>query len=86
MQKTGTEIATPYLPENHGLDKEGYFNLSSNYIKRSLDLLPHNGSQWPWQLGMDYLEDRKKMRATQVDDGILKFENAHAEAQLEAAE
>lgn len=86
MQKTGTEIATPYLPENHGLEKEGYFNLSSNYIKRSLDLLPHNGSQWPWQLGMDYLEDRKKMRATQVDDGILKFENAHAEAQLEAAE
>ena len=86
MQKSGAEIATPYLPEDHGMEKEGFFNLSSNYIKRSIDILPHNGSQWPWQLGMDYLADRKVMRETQVNDGTLKFENAYAEERLEAAE
>ena len=86
MKTTGTVIATPYLPEDQKLEKQGYFNLSSNYIKRSLDMLPSNGPQWPWQLGMDYLADRKVMRETKVDDGILRFENAYAEAQLEAAE
>ncbi|HSM53780.1 MAG TPA: NAD(P)/FAD-dependent oxidoreductase [Erythrobacter sp.] len=86
MRKTGTEIATPYLPDDHKLEKQGFFNLSSNYIARSIDMLPSNGPEWPWQLGMDYLEDRKKMKDTIVDDGILRFEPAHAEQQLEAAE
>ena len=86
MQASGAEIATPDLPKDHGLEKEEFFNLSSNYIKRSIDILPSNGSEWPWQLGMDYLADRKKMRETQVDDGTLKFENAYNEEQLEAAE
>ena len=86
MQAIGAEIATPDLPEDHGLDKEEFFNLSSSYFKRSIDILPSNGSEWPWQLGMDYLADRKKMRETRVDDGTLKFENAHSEQQLEAAE
>jgi cation diffusion facilitator CzcD-associated flavoprotein CzcO len=86
MQATGAEIATPDLPADHKLEKEEFFNLSSNYIKRSIDILPSNGSEWPWQLGMDYLVDRKKMRDTPVEDGILRFEPARAEAQLEAAE
>lgn len=86
MHITGAEIATPDLPANHGMEKNEFFNLSSNYIKRSQDILPHNGSEWPWQLGMDYLEDRKKMRETKIVDGILRFENATSEAHREAAE
>lgn len=89
MQATGTQIATPYLPDDHGMEPQEFFNLSSNYIQRSKDMLPHNGPVWPWQLGMDYLEDKKLMEHTQIADGILTFERAHAQSdaeQLEAAE
>ncbi|WFL78228.1 NAD(P)/FAD-dependent oxidoreductase [Altererythrobacter arenosus] len=86
MKATGAEIATPYLPADHRMEREEFFNLSSNYIKRSLDMLPSNGPVWPWQLGMDYLEDRKVMRATPVVDGVLRFENAHSEERRQAAE
>lgn len=91
MRATGADIATPYLPDQQSMERQEFFNLSSNYIKRSKDILPHNGPEWPWQLGMDYLEDRKIMRATKVDDGVLRFTKADgdavkAEEQLEAAE
>ncbi|WP_394729956.1 flavin-containing monooxygenase [Altererythrobacter sp. GH1-8] len=89
MRATGTQIATPVLPADHGIEPQEFFNLSSNYIKRSLDILPRNGSQWPWQLGMDYLEDRRIMSRTRIDDGILTFQRPHAvseEHQLVAAE
>ena len=91
MQQTGSDIAVPHLPADHGMEKRDFFNLSSGYIARAKDMLPHNGPHWPWQLGMDYLEDRKKMRATRVVDGVLKFSKAAGEAkradrQLEAAE
>lgn len=89
MQATDTQIATPVLPENHGMEPQEFFNLSSNYIKRSLDILPQNGSEWPWQLGMDYLADRKTMAESPIVDGVISFERAGAGSaveQLEAAE
>lgn len=90
MRQTGTQIATPYLANENSMERMEFFNLSSSYIKRSMDILPSNGPEWPWQLGMDYLEDRKAMRATQVDDGVLRFAKPSAsgaeEHQLEAAE
>jgi len=86
MQATGAEIATPYLADPQGMEKQHFFDLSSNYIKRAEGQLPHNGPTWPWKLGMDYLQDRKDMKDTPIVDGILTFEAAHSEAQRQAAE
>ena len=85
LHASGADIATPYLPSDHGMADEDYFNLNSGYITRSTDILPKNGDRWPWQLNMDYLSDRKQMAATRVVDGVLRFERAYGE-QREAAE
>ena len=86
LHDSGAEIAVPYLPADHGMADEEYFNLKSGYITRSKAILPKNGDRWPWQLNMDYLSDRKQMAATPVVDGVLRFEHAHGVEQREAAE
>jgi cation diffusion facilitator CzcD-associated flavoprotein CzcO len=90
MDAVGADIATPVLPENHGLVEDNIFDFSSGYIQRSLDIMPKNAPALPWRLNQDYLHDRKAMRSAPVEDGILKFTKAHRverrDEVLEAAE
>ena len=86
MDAWGVNIVTPVLPEDHGLvavDAFGLFN--SNYIQRANHLAPKSSTTAPWQLGMDYREDRRALRDAPIDDGVLKFERVGAEARHAAA-
>ena len=91
MDKVGADIAVPRLPQDRALEGESVFEgFSSGYLERGKHLLPRNAATLPWRLNQDYISDRKDMRAAPVDDGVIRFEKAHAvvraDEALEAAE
>ena len=91
MEATGTDYVVPVLAENHGLEEDNIFDFSSGYIQRSLDIMPKSAVTYPWRLNQEYVLDRKIMAEEALDDGILQFRRAGANAgsddgQLEAAE
>ncbi len=91
MNARGADIAVPVLPEDHGLEEDDIFDFSSGYIQRALDIMPKSALAYPWRLNQEYISDRKIMRDSPVDDGILALRQRGADAmqaeeQLEAAE
>ncbi|MEM6584318.1 MAG: NAD(P)/FAD-dependent oxidoreductase [Pseudomonadota bacterium] len=94
MRETGTDIANPVLtPEMEaGLEVEDIFDgFSSGYLARGKDINPKNAAAYPWRLNQEYVADRKLMVNDPVDDGLLTFTRAGANARapeerLEAAE
>ena len=80
MKATGTDIAVPVLPEDHGLEEDDIFDFSSGYIQRAKEIQPKNAVGYPWRLNQEYVLDRKRMKADPVDDGLLDFRRAGANA------
>jgi monooxygenase len=48
-------------------------DLTSGYVVRALDQLPHQGDRDPWRLRQSYLRDRRTIRRVSLDDGVLEF-------------
>lgn len=91
MAKTETDIAVPIPPDDLQMDQASSFALEAGYVKRAQHLMPKSTSSDPWRLSHDYLHDREYMKTSPVDDGLLTFARAGANAQtadkeLEAAE
>lgn len=86
MDAWDVDIATPHLPEDHGLEEFDVFGLfSSGYLARGRHLVPKSATEAPWRISMDYLSDRKEMRDAPIDDGHLRFARIGRE-QVSAAE
>jgi cation diffusion facilitator CzcD-associated flavoprotein CzcO len=83
MDKVGAAVATPYLPDDHGLEEDDIFDFSSGYIQRGKHIMPKNAVGLPWRLNQEYRKDRKDLKTAPIDDGVLRFERARV---LEAAE
>jgi cation diffusion facilitator CzcD-associated flavoprotein CzcO len=90
MERRGSDVAVPVLAEDHGLEEDDLFDFSSGYIQRGKHIMPKSATAYPWRLNQEYVFDRKVLREGAVDDGILAFRKAEADAaaeqQLEAAE
>ncbi|MFZ1743601.1 MAG: NAD(P)/FAD-dependent oxidoreductase [Pontixanthobacter sp.] len=91
MKASGTNIALPVLPEDHNLEEDDIFDFSSGYIQRGKHIMPRNAVSYPWRLNQEYISDRKIMRESPVDDGVLSLRNAganvfHDDERLVAAE
>ena len=91
MRANNTDVATPVLATDHGLEEDDIFDFSSGYIQRSKSIMPKNAVNYPWRLNQEYVVDRKRMVSDPVEDGILAMHrhgaNARVETeQLEAAE
>lgn len=93
MRATGSNIAVPVLtPEAEAkIEEDDIFDFSSGYIQRGKHIMPKNAIDYPWRLNQEYVLDRKRMARDPVDDGLLSFRKAGANArepeeQLEAAE
>ena len=80
MKGMGVDIAVPYLPDDHGLEEDDIFDFSSGYIQRAKHIMPKNAVAYPWRLNQEYVRDRKRMVRDPVDDGILRFYRAGAQA------
>ncbi|WP_180180568.1 NAD(P)/FAD-dependent oxidoreductase [Acinetobacter sp. YH01021] len=48
-------------------------SLSSGYIARAADVMPKQGKHAPWKVSNNYLADRKELKQTSFEDGVLKF-------------
>ncbi len=90
MKATGADVATPYLPEDHGLEEDNVFDFSSGYIQRGLAIQPRNAKALPWRLNQDYVRDKAWLKSDPLDDGLMRFTKAQPVAamaiELEAAE
>jgi monooxygenase len=84
MDRTGADVVTPCLPKDHGLVEDHPFDaFSSGYLQRARGVVPRSATTAPWQIGMDYVSDRKAMRAAPIDDGVLRFERVQQAAAAE---
>ena len=93
MRETGTDLATPVLTDAElaKIVDDDLFDFSSGYIQRGKSIMPKSATTYPWRLNQDYIFDKKQLREGDVDDGLLTFTRAGANAiapdeQLEAAE
>lgn len=88
MAKDGANVATPVLPQNHGLEEDDLFDFSSGYIQRGKHIMPKSATSLPWRLNQNYRFDRKALSSAPIDDGVLQFDliEAGRQRQLEAAE
>ena len=88
MDLSGVDIVTPVIAEEDMQAEAATFNLSSNYILRSLDQMPRSGVRAPWKLNQGYLADWPVMMQEPIADGALQFGHATgvgAERELETA-
>jgi monooxygenase len=68
------DVATPLLPDDHGLEVYQPFDLfSSGYLQRGKHLIPKSATTAPWRIHMHYREDRKELEAAPIDDGWMNF-------------
>jgi len=69
------DVATPVLPEDHGLEEYQPFDLfSSGYLQRGKHLIPKSATTAPWRIHMHYRDDKKELESALIDDGWMKFE------------
>ena len=93
MRETGANLATPVLTEaaEAAIEEDDIFDFSSGYIQRGKHIMPRNAIHYPWRLNQQYISDRKMIKDDPIEDGLLMFTKAGANAraaeeQLEAAE
>ncbi len=74
MDHWNMQVATPVLPENHGLAEDYPFDLlSSGYLQRGKHLIPRSATTAPWRIHMQYREDKAEMAHAPLDDGWMQF-------------
>ena len=72
MDKKGLRQVTPQMLEDNMIE-EPFLNLTSNYILRSEDILPKQGSKRPWKLYQNYALDILNLRFSKINDKALEF-------------
>jgi len=94
MRSRGADVVNPVMTREikaNIVDEDIFGDYSSGYLERAKDINPKNATEYPWRLNQEYVLDRKRMANDPIDDGILVFSKAGANArqadeQLEAAE
>ena len=84
MDRTGTRICTPRLPEGE-MEIEPWLDFSSGYVQRALAVLPRQGAKVPWKVHQNYALDLVALRYGKVDDGTMEFSKAKAPAKARTA-
>ena len=76
MARTGTQVATPLLAADHGLEMDDTPAFSSGYLLRGQGMLPRSSTDRRWRLNHDYLADRAFLAKDPLEDGVLRFDRA----------
>lgn len=81
MDAWDMDVATPHLPDDHGLvDARTWELFSSGYLQRGRHLIPKSATTAPWRISMDYRADRRELRDAPIDDGVMRFERTSVSA------
>ena len=76
MDQTGMAIAV--AERDSEVSEHPFLSFTSGYVQRASGLLPKQGDRIPWQVYQNYLQDRRIMRNSPIDDGVLRFYSASA--------
>jgi cation diffusion facilitator CzcD-associated flavoprotein CzcO len=68
----GAKSGTPKLDVN-SVTPTPMFNFSSGYITRSIDKLPKQTANFPWQINQDYKVDKNIFLKMPIGDGVIEF-------------
>jgi cation diffusion facilitator CzcD-associated flavoprotein CzcO len=79
MDKNGYDIAVP-INDDPTLREEPFLNLNSGYILRAAGRLPKQGDRDPWRNPQSYFRDIRELRFGKIDDGVMRFSKAAAQA------
>ncbi|WP_169799233.1 flavin-containing monooxygenase [Nocardioides jensenii] len=71
MDQHNLKVATPRLDE--GLEPAPLLDLESGYLQRAAGRLPIAGDRDPWRLKHNWYFDKKFLRGSKVDDGVMEF-------------
>jgi len=72
MDEHGYKQCTP-RQKDPNLELEDWLDFTSGYIRRAIHTLPKQGTKKPWRLEQNYLEDRRMIGISKVDDGVMVF-------------
>lgn len=72
MDRHGYRVGVPRLPAA-GVERRSLLDFSSGYIRRAGGVLPRQGTQRPWKLTQNYLEDYVQLRYASVCDEAMQF-------------
>lgn len=80
--------ATSALPRLHAFpnETEPFVDFSSGYFQRVMDRFPRQHTEPPWKLHQNYFTDRRNLRQSPVEDGIIEFGFPETRSGLNAAE
>jgi monooxygenase len=74
LELRGLTTCTPR--RDPAVEEQPFFDFSSGYVQRAIDLLPKQGSKRPWRLYQNYVLDLFTLRFGEVDDGTMEFSRA----------
>ncbi len=82
MQRRNADCVVPTLRSaDHTMPTRDWIDdFSPGYLRRVMDQLPRQGDHAPWINPQNYRTDRKLFRQDPLDDGVLVFTKARAEA------
>jgi monooxygenase len=82
MDTRGIDAAVPELDASSDMARRPLLDFQANYVLRALDRLPKQGDRAPWMQAMDYADDRRVLRRSDVADAPMRFFSAErAESQ-----
>jgi predicted dehydrogenase len=55
-------------------------DFTPGYMRRAMHLFPRQGDRDPWRFTQNYALDRQQIRHAPLEDGVLDFANAPAQA------
>ena len=76
MDRRGVQIAAPERGPEVG--EAPWLDFTSGYVQRALEHLPKQGDRAPWKLHQNYALDMMALRHGRIEDGVMRFERAHA--------
>jgi len=82
MTSTGTVQCTPRLrPSDRNMPQRDWIeDFSSGYMQRMMPLLPKQGDREPWINSQRYSPDKKMIRKSAIEDGVMQFTSAKVPA------
>ena len=63
-------------PEFTGSQTRPLLDFAAGYVQRSIDEIPRQGVDGPWQMTMNYTLDAETLRKGPVEDPALRFEKS----------
>lgn len=80
MDEHGHTVCVATRPSG-SIETRPLLDFGAGYIQRSLDTLPRQGADFPWETSFSYAADAKIFKRGAVDDPALQFSSAQAPAE-----